>query len=235
MSNFNKTLSKRLRLNHAYGQLIALILVPIAVLTSVGILWVLSETTNSAKQQQRSDASAILARYHQTAADLLRLVQERPDQYYRAQNIMQKMFNEKNLQRAVLIDSQGQTYLSVGYQNNRFWPTFPNNSNFFGPIQHNHNSIYGTKIKSDATNPVWLMVELDNHPLELARYKILLSLVVTGLITLLILLFCLNVFSRRWLAPLYEIRMQMQRLNADTLDQHIVVNSTGELRLLQRD
>ena len=29
--------------------------------------------------------------------------------------------------------------------------------------------------------------------------------------------------------------MQMQRLNADTLDQHIVVNSTGELRLLQRD
>ena len=27
----------------------------------------------------------------------------------------------------------------------------------------------------------------------------------------------------------------MQRLNADTLDQHIVVNSTGELRLLQRD
>lgn len=26
MSNFNKTLSKRLRLNHAYGQLIALIL-----------------------------------------------------------------------------------------------------------------------------------------------------------------------------------------------------------------
>lgn len=131
MSNFNKTLSKRLRLNHAYGQLIALILVPIAVLTSVGILWVLSETTNSAKQQQRSDASAILARYHQTAADLLRLVQERPDQYYRAQNIMQKMFNEKNLQRAVLIDSQGQTYLSVGYQNNRFWPTFPNNSNFW--------------------------------------------------------------------------------------------------------
>ena len=27
------------------------------------------------------------------------------------------------------------------------------------------------KIKSDATNPVWLMVELDNHPLELARYE----------------------------------------------------------------
>ena len=34
---------------------------------------------------------------------------------------------------------------------------------------------------------------------------------------------------------MYEIRMQLQRLNADTLDQHMVINSTGELRLLQRD
>jgi len=235
MSNFNKTLSKRLRLNHAYGQLIALILVPIAVLTGVGILWVLSETTSAAKQQQYSDASAILARYHQTAEKLLQLVQQHPDQYDRAQNIMQKMFDEKNLQRAVIIDNQGQTYLSVGYQNNRFWPTFPNNSNFFGPIAHNHNSIYGAKLAGGNNESIWLMIELDNQPLELARYKILLALVVTGLITLLLLLLCLNVFSRIWLAPLYEIRMQMQRLNADTLDQHIVVNSTGELRLLQRD
>jgi two-component system sensor histidine kinase BarA len=52
--------------------------------------------------------------------------------------------------------------------------------------------------------------------------------------TLLLLLLCLNYF-RRWIAPMYEIRMQLQRLNADTLDQHIVINSSGELRLLQRD
>ena len=160
MSNFNKTISKRLRLNHAYGQLIALILVPIAILTSVGILWVLAETTNSAKQQQRSDASAILARYHQTANDLLKLVQEQPDQYDRAQNIMQKMFDEKNLQRAVLIDNKGQTYLSVGYQNNRFWPNFPNNSNFFGPISHNHNNIYGAKLDSGNPDSVLSLIHI---------------------------------------------------------------------------
>ncbi|MGO3385314.1 MAG: GacS-like sensor histidine kinase, partial [Acinetobacter guillouiae] len=52
---------------------------------------------------------------------------------------------------------------------------------------------------------------------------------------LLLLLLCLNFYSRRWIAPMYEIRMQLQRLNADTLDQHMVINSTGELRLLQRD
>ena len=34
---------------------------------------------------------------------------------------------------------------------------------------------------------------------------------------------------------MYEIRMQLQRLNADTLDQQLQVNTTGEMRLLQRD
>ena len=235
MSKVYKILFTRLKLNHAYGQLIALILVPIAILTSVGTFWVFSETTNAAKQQQRSDASAILALYQQSAKDLLVLIQTQPDQYDRAQNMMQKMFNEQNLKRAVLIDAKGQTYLSVGYQNNRFWPNFPTNSAFLGPINYNNNSIYGAKLDRDNPDSVWLMIELDNQPLEIVQYKILLSLAVTGLVTLLMLLFCLNVFSRRWLAPIYEIRMQIQRLNADSLDQQIVIDSTGELKLLQRD
>ncbi|MFU0511198.1 histidine kinase dimerization/phospho-acceptor domain-containing protein, partial [Acinetobacter baumannii] len=97
-------------------------------------------------------------------------------------------------------------------------------------------SIYGVRIIDTAGKPpVWLLIEMDNQPLELARYRILIALVITGLMTLLLLLLCLNFYSRRWIAPMYEIRMQLQRLNADTLDQHIVINSSGELRLLQRD
>ncbi|MFW2712154.1 histidine kinase dimerization/phospho-acceptor domain-containing protein, partial [Acinetobacter baumannii] len=96
--------------------------------------------------------------------------------------------------------------------------------------------IYGVRIIDTAGKPpVWLLIEMDNQPLELARYRILIALVITGLMTLLLLLLCLNFYSRRWIAPMYEIRMQLQRLNADTLDQHIVINSSGELRLLQRD
>ena len=235
MPNLNKTLSKRLGLNHAYGQLIALILVPIIILTSVGIFWVLSETNRAAKQQQLSDATAILARYQQVAHDLFKTIQLAPNQYDHAQHIMQHMFSEHNLQRAALIDQKGKTYLHIGSKHNRFWPSIPYHLNFFGPILHQHKNIYGIKLNSSADQPVWLVIELDNQPLELARYKVLVSLIITGSITLLILLACLNIFSRRWLAPLYEIRMQMQRLNADTLDQNIIVNSTGELRLLQRD
>lgn len=236
MSNFNKTLSKRLRLNHAYGQLIALIFVPIMILTGVGAFLVLTETTHSVKQQQLHHASAILARYNQIAKDLYTLVELQPDEYDHAQHIMQSMFSEKNVKRAVLIDNNGQTYLSIGYRDNRYWPSFPNSNSFFGPISHNKNNIYGLRIiNSPGKPPVWLVIEMDNQPLELARYRILIALVITGLMTLLLLLLCLNFYSRRWIAPMYEIRMQLQRLNADTLDQHLVINSTGELRLLQRD
>lgn len=236
MSNFNKTLSKRLRLNHAYGQLIALIFVPIMILTCVGAFLVLTETSHSVKQQQLHHASAILARYNQIALDLYHLVELQPDEYDHAQHIMQSMFNEKNLKRAALIDSNGQTYLSIGYRDNRYWPNFTEKNNFFGPISYNHNNIYGLRISdTSGKTPVWLVIEMDNQPLELARYRILIALVITGLMTLLLLLLCLNFYSRRWIAPMYEIRMQLQRLNADTLDQHMVINSTGELRLLQRD
>ncbi|WP_368568411.1 GacS-like sensor histidine kinase [Acinetobacter nosocomialis] len=236
MSNFNKTLSKRLRLNHAYGQLIALIFVPMMILTGVGAFLVLTETSYSAKQQQLHHASAILARYNQIAKDLYTLVELKPDEYDHAQHIMQSMFSEKNLKRAALIDSNGQTYLSVGYRDNRYWPNFTQNNSFFGPISYNNNNIYGVRISNiTGKTPVWLVIEMDNQPLELARYRILIALVITSLMTLLLLLLCLNFFSRRWVAPMYEIRMQLQRLNADTLDQHMVINSTGELRLLQRD
>lgn len=235
MSNFNKTLSKRLRLNHAYGQLIALIFVPIMILTCVGAFLVLTETSRSAKQQQLHHASAILARYNQIAKDLYTLVELQPDEYDHAQHIMQSMFSEKNLKRAALIDSNGQTYLSIGYRDNRYWPNFTQNNNFLV------RSLITIIIFMESVSlipqeaPVWLLIEMDNQPLELARYRILIALVITGLMTLLLLLLCLNFYSRRWIAPMYEIRMQLQRLNADTLDQHIVINSSGELRLLQRD
>lgn len=143
MSNFNKTLSKRLRLNHAYGQLIALIFVPMMILTGVGAFLVLTETSYSAKQQQLHHASAILARYNQIAKDLYTLVELKPDEYDHAQHIMQSMFSEKNLKRAALIDSNGQTYLSVGYRDNRYWPNFTQNNSFFGPISYNNNNIMG--------------------------------------------------------------------------------------------
>lgn len=237
MSNFNNKLFKRLKLNHAYGQLIALIFVPIAVLASVGSALVLSETNNSAKSEQNFAANAILSRYKYTAEQLLVVLESSPTQQQqdRAQSILQNMFNEKYLMSVAILDAQQNNYLGLGYQHQRNWPAFPTTSAFFGPIRYQKNNIYGIQLNSQTGQKKWLVIELDSQPLAISQYRVFIVLITTGLLTLLLLLLCLNFYSRRWIAPMYEIRMQLQRLNADTLDQHMVINSTGELRLLQRD
>ena len=237
MSNFNNKLFKRLKLNHAYGQLIALIFVPIAVLASVGSALVLSETNNSAKSEQKFAANAILSRYKYTAEQVVVVLESSPSiqQQDRAKTILQNMFNEKYLLSVSIIDQHQKNYLGLGYQNQRTWPKPPSKGSFFGPIRSDNNNLYGLQLNGTHPDKKWLVIELDNQPLAIAQYRVFIVLITTGLLTLLLLLLCLNFYSRRWIAPMYEIRMQLQRLNADTLDQHMVINSTGELRLLQRD
>ncbi|TCB43678.1 response regulator [Acinetobacter terrestris] len=235
MSNINKKLFKRLHLNHAYGQLIALIFVPIMILACVGALLVLSETSNASRAQQRQMAIAIVTRYQLTSEAAIDLLSSYPWQYDQARNAMQVMLNEKYLIRAAIIDEKGRNRLSIGFQDQEPWPKIDSKASFVGPIPYNNNNIYALKINDHTGTPARLVIELDNQPLEIARYRVMVVLIATGLLTLLLLLLCLNFYSRRWIAPMYEIRMQLQRLNADTLDQHMVINSTGELRLLQRD
>ena len=235
MPTINKKLFKRLHLNHAYGQLIALIFVPITILACVGAMLVITETSNAAKAQQRQMAIAILTRYQPTAESALNLLRQYPWQFDQARFGMQNMLNEKYLIRAAIVDSKGKNRLNIGPEELDVWPAINSKTSFSGPIHFNKNNVYASKITDETTTPYWLLIELDNQPLESAHYRVLIVLIATGLLTLLLLLLCLNFYSRRWIAPMYEIRMQLQRLNADTLDQHMIINSTGELRLLQRD
>lgn len=235
MSTINKKLFKRLHLNHAYGQLIALIFVPITILACVGAMLVLTETSNAARAQQKQMAIAILTRFQGTSEYALDILNLYPWQYDQAHNAMQNMLNEKHLVRAAVLDENGKNRLGIGFQEQAPWPEFEKSGNFVGPILHQDNHIYAIKVNENTFSTGWLAIELDNQPLAIARYRVLIVLIATGLLTLLLLLLCLNFYSRRWIAPMYEIRMQLQRLNADTLGQHMVINSTGELRLLQRD
>ena len=235
MSNINKKLFKRLHLNHAYGQLIALIFVPIMILACVGAALVLIETSNAAKAQQRQMAIAILTRFQTPAEQALTLLNYYPLDYDHGRTFMQTMMNNKHVIRTAIIDAEQNVRVSLGDPTPFHWPTAAKNATFLGPVAHQDSHIYGMAIHQSPNKTAWLMIELDNQPLQLARYRVLIVLIATGLLTLLLLLLCLNFYSQRWIAPMYEIRMQLQRLNADTLDQHMVINSTGELRLLQRD
>ena len=107
MSTINKKLFKRLHLNHAYGQLIALIFVPITILACVGAMLVLTETSNAARAQQKQMAIAIMTRFQGTSEYALDILSLYPWQYDQAHNAMQNMLNEKHLVRAAILDDSG--------------------------------------------------------------------------------------------------------------------------------
>lgn len=97
---------------------------------------------------------------------------------------------------------------------------------------------YGTAYGNPLTvngERYWLMVEMDNEPLTITYYHVVLALSITGLITILLLLLILNIYSKRWIAPIYEMRLYLQRLDADNLSTPVTVRADGEFSLLQRD
>ena len=231
----SETFWHRFKITNAYGQLIALIFVPITILSFTGALLVFQETSRSTQAQQLSSASAILTRYHKTTSILLDLIQNYPDQSPKAQGIFQYILNEPELKRAALVDMQGYTRLYVGYKYDAPWPKFSINSNVFGPISSDESNVYGMRIGYSDDGPVWLLIELSNQTQTIAHYRVFLALTTIGLLTLLLLLLCLNFYSRRWIAPMYEMRMQLQRMNADSLGKPLQTTSSGELALLQKD
>ncbi|RYZ86777.1 MAG: hybrid sensor histidine kinase/response regulator, partial [Moraxellaceae bacterium] len=208
----------RLGISSAYGQLIALIFLPIMLLTGTGTILVLTETARSSQAEQRSAAFAILARYQPTAQRLNFLL-DQPQQQEKVRTILQNMLNESDLLRVAMVDQEGRARISFGYGNNIAWPAFKAHRETFGPLDSDVGTTYGLRAGYTSDGPIWLVVDMDNKPMQLARYRVWLVLAVTGLLTLLLLLLCLNFYSRRWIAPIYEIRLQLQRLTADTLGQ----------------
>ncbi len=96
------------------------------------------------------------------------------------------------------------------------------------------NSVTGTNTANHIT-PLWLLLSIDNEPLKIARYQVVIALAITGLLTILLLLLSLNVYSRRWIAPMYELRLHLQRTNATNLYKPMTIESSGELNELQQD
>jgi two-component system sensor histidine kinase BarA len=224
----------RLRIQNAYGQLVALIFLPIAILAASGAWLVLRETHRAALAEQRTAAQAILARY-QPAGQALAPMLDRQGGAVQAQAILQIILAEAGLHRAALIDVDGRPRLSLGYGAGMDWPSFHRSREMFGPLQSPIGSTYGLRVGFASDSPIWLVIDMDNQPMQLARYQVWLVLGLTGLITLLMLLICLNFYSRRWISPIYEMRLHLQRMNAESLHQAFDVSSSGELRLLQKD
>lgn len=146
-----------------------------------------------------------------------------------------RMQSEQHVQRIAIINESNQVLATIGYGANEAWPLIDSSKDFLSQQPTPIGTAYGSLLGDFEGQKLWLLVDMDNEPLYIARYRIAMSLVITGLFTILILLLSLNIYSKRWIAPIYELRLQLQRTHVDNLYKPVPVESDGELNLLQQD
>ena len=252
-SNASMAYKKRFDTSSAYGQLIVLVFLPICVLAAVGGILVFYETMRASNSEQGVLAEAVLIRYTPAIAELMPelLEQERQQadneihvgdtpqtvitKLEDIQDKLGRMQSEQHVQRIAIIDESNQVLAEVGYGQNEAWPEIDINERFLSQKSTAIGTAYGSVLGEFEGQRLWLLVDMDNEPLYIARYRIAMALVITGLFTILILLLSLNIYSKRWIAPIYELRLQLQRTHVDNLYYPIPVESDGELNLLQQD
>lgn len=247
---------KRFDTSSAYGQLIILVFLPICLLAAVGGILVFHETMRASNSEQEALAEAMLIRYTPTIAERIPELLEQQRQQARdevntseaneapqksavtlsgLQDRLGRMQSEQHVQRIAIIDEGNQVLVTVGYGANEAWPLIATTGEFLSQKPTPIGTAYGSMLGDFDGQQLWLMIDMDNEPLYIARYRIAMALVITGLFTILILLLSLNIYSKRWIAPIYELRLQLQRTHVDNLYQPASVESTGELNLLQQD
>ena len=238
---------KRFDTSSAYGQLIILVFLPICVLAAVGGILVFYETMRASNSEQEVLAEAVLIRHAPAIAELVPELLEQADSdtdeaVTKLESIRDKlgrMQSEQHVQRIAIIDENNQVLMAVGYGLNEEWPPLDIGvdikENFVSQKPTSIGTAYGSVLGDFEGQRLWLLVDMDNEPLYNARYRIAMALAITGLFTILILLLSLNIYSKRWIAPIYELRLQLQRTHVDNLYQPIPVESDGELNLLQQD
>ena len=240
---------KRFDTSSAYGQLILLVFLPICILAAVGGILVFYETMRASNSEQQALAEAVLIRYKPTIAEIAPKLLEQSQGLAATQTnsqetqttlaaIQEKLSNiqsEQHVQRIAIIDESNQVLASVGYGVEEQWPQINPAKSVMMQQPTAIGTAYGLPLSDSADQRLWLFIDMDNEPLYLARYRIAMALAITGLLTILILLLSLNIYAKRWIAPIYELRLQLQRTTVDNLYKPILTESNGELNLLQQD
>lgn len=257
---------KRFGVRSAYGQLVLIVFLPIAVLASVGALLVFFETTRAVKSEQDILAQAALVRYEpivrkflpdiafndylkldsdikamegSSVTGALSLTHTRIDITRRdAADKLARLSNEQHVLRIGVFDNKGIPLLVVGSGRDAPWGVFDSGADKVWRLSTTTGTAYGMPLyveKDNHKQRFWLFVEMDNEPLTIAYYRILLALAITGLTTLLLLLLILNLYAKRWIAPVYEMRLFLQKLSPQTLGKPLIARTDGEFYLLQKE
>lgn len=234
MLNLYQRWIKRLHLNQIYGQLIALILVPTVALSTVGSWLVYSEAEKNYLLKQHYIAQSILVQYKQHISNI---TETEPHQLEdKVNQLLKTIMLEQEVQAVSFFYAQ--EIISIGH-------TLPFSllepyikkspqDNHLEPIQYHHNHVFVMPLELHH-KPAWLAIEMDNQGLSLLKYRILMSLGVCIFLILVFLTISLTLYTRYWLSPVYKLRLQLQQLTGENLEQYRVVESYGELMQLQQD
>ena len=240
---------KRFDTSSAYGQLILLVFLPICLLAIVGGVLVFYETMRASDSEQEALAEAVLIRYKPMVTTLIPalLEQNSPTDGYpiadtteatatlaTIRDKLSHLQSEQHIQRIAIIDEDNQVLATVGYGTDEKWPTI-NPLQDFLPQKTSIGTAYGSLLEDFESQKLWLLIDMDKEPLYIARYRVAIALVITGLFTILVLLLSLNIYAKRWIVPIYELRLQLQRTHVNNLYKPIPIKSHGELNLLQQD
>src|SRR5690606_12051186 len=99
-----------------------------------------------------------------------------------------RMQSEQHVQRIAIINQNNEVLASVGYGIDEAWPLIDASERFLSQKPTPIGTAYGSTLGEFDGQQVWLMVDMDNEPLYIARYRIAMALAITGLFTILILL-----------------------------------------------
>ncbi len=241
----------------AYGQLILLVFLPIVILSFVGSYIVLNETRRAVLSEQDVLAQAALVRYEplirpmladmQAGQDKLDAEVQRIDDQAAFAAIVPgaeqvqshwftrfQQFSSQHVLRMAVLKPTGQVLFATGVQLSEPWADFNHEASQVSRLPTPVGTAYGAPIDYQGKR-YWLMVDMDDKLLSIAYYRVMLALTVTGLATILLLLLILNIYAKRWITPIYEMRLFLQKLNAHNLSQVPTLRTDGEFALLQND
>lgn len=253
------SIEKSYGVKSAYGQLILLVFLPIVVLALVGSYLVMSETRRAILSEQDALAQAALVRYEpivrpllmdlEKAQALLNLQIEEMNQSSTLSTITPmpsptvatehwlnqlQQSRSQHVLRVAVMDEVGRVLITTGMQSDSSWGAFDTHAKKIMRHPTVVGTAYGTPIIFN-NKRYWLFVDMDKQPLIIAYYRVALALATTGLLTILLLLLILNIYSKRWIAPIYEMRLYLQRLTADQLSKKPKLKTNGEFALLLDD
>lgn len=245
----------------AYGQLILLVFLPIVILAMVGSYLVMTETRRAILSEQDTMAQAALVRYEAIVRPLLEDIKRQS----KLDNQVAQMATDALLQpivphevmtngkvqtdnwfaqlqqsgsqhvlRVAVMDGIGQVLFSTGAQADLSWGKFDLQSRQIARVPTPVGMAYGKSFVFE-NKRYWLVVDMDSTPLTISSYRVALALTITGLTTILLLLLILNIYSKRWIAPIYEMRLYLQKLNAHNLSKVPPLKADGEFALLKDD